>query len=100
MSLKFLVAFLSLSCAGCIKTIHIPQSTADKTAHTHRAQFASDMLIWEDDNGFGCGHVLSMYDGRVYRADIVDWSLRGLDREAYFNNFNHAVEFVEQECKP
>jgi len=81
-----------------LKTITVPAATADKTSHTHKVWLSPDYMSWQDQDGFGCGHVMHL--GNVYVASVIDCSLKEHDRESDFNSFQDAVAYVEQWCKP
>lgn len=96
---RLLFCLLLTGCAG--GTIVVPDSTARKTAHTHKVFFGSDYLTYQDENGFGCGHIENMGNG-VYSAEVVNWDdpRKGPVAQADYNKFEDAEILVERYCKP
>lgn len=82
---------------GCNKPVHV----LPPTFHTHKVWLSESYLTWQDADGFGCGHIDRSNNGWVYEAQLIDWGEKvEYEPHAEFNNFDDAVKFVEQWCKP
>jgi len=61
--MKFIPYLLLIGLVGCVRTINVPESTANKAAATHKVWLSEDYVLWQDYNGFGCGDVTRSQNG-------------------------------------
>lgn len=93
--MKYLLILVLL--VGCSSSSEQP---FPKTYHTHKVWENENYVWWQSDDGYGCGNIQRTGEGWVYDARVIDWSNVRPEPKASFNNFESAVKFVEQWCKP
>lgn len=96
--MKLFAAVLIIAMAGCgVQAATEP----DIMRGTHKVWSSDDRLSYQNDKGYGCGHITRLEGGRVYQADVVNWSAQAAHNlETDWNSFTDAEKWVERWCQP